>query len=276
MLIVKPIFHKLLIVMIMITFVPFCGGAPNGSDAKALESLWQQHLEKTSNHQRMVDICSRFSNRFSGSEFIPIVKTLAGWHYLKQQKWQKARNLFSNLLGSDDGDTLTKAAQRMSRRWLTRIKHQELRSALNRYYGEHIRFPEKLHQLKGIPEFNENLLSDAFNKPWEYKPKKIEFLGDSKPQDYILRSQILENSSSLDKFLNVPYGEGIKLKAPELVDNSANGRKVFTFHISQNVSPVLTPGNSYKGTTYVYSNYNLIILSNGDFWDIIKINHNDE
>jgi len=262
------------ILVFVTSFVPTVDASGVGrSEADALMNLWQKHVQNTSAHKEMINECLRFRNRYRRSGLTPFVETLAGWHYFKQNDWEKGRELFSNLTVNNSG-TLAKAAQRMSNRWLTRLKHKQVISALNRYYAQYIQFPEKLSQLKELDNFDTSLLKDNFGKAWVYKPKNVEFLESSAPQDYLLYSAVLEKTTSLTKFLDVSYGKDMALKAAEKVDNSNSGQQVLRFETSQDVSPVLTPGNRYKNTTYVKEVSNFVLLSNGDFWDIIEIKQN--
>ncbi len=255
-----------------VAFAPTSYGSEDAS-LRALKSVWQRHSQETSDHQRIINVCLRFKDVFPESAFIPLVETLAGWHYLQQGKWGDARQMYENRLADENPDLLAKSARQMARRWLTRPRHKELRSGLNSYYEEHIQFPEKLSLLKSLSGFDEEILTDAFDQPWRYEPQSIALFATGTPQNYALSSPVLEETSSLDEFLNAVYGGDRVLKAAERLDSSGNARDVLKFRTSEGDSPIMTPGGNHRNTEYVRRVRGLVILStgNGDFWDIMEI-----
>jgi hypothetical protein len=241
---------------------------------RALWSLWTLHQRETTNgnHQAVIAACEQWTRAQANNPFLPVCRGLAGWHLLKAGATGDAVKVFTTLAQPGPEGGVSGAARTVALRWLTRTDREQVGVALRDFYVHNVRYPDSIDELqkaKGTPAFAS---TDRWGKPWRYKLAKFKRLAKMRDQRYELESATLAGSSDLRQALAAPYAGSIALVPVEVTKGGNDGRPavVFESHGQASKKAVLTEGTDYEGVTLVYAGVTLIVLSDGDYWQVLQ------
>ena len=239
---------------------------------RALGTLWTLHQRETTNgnHQAVIAACAEWERAQAGNPFLPVSRGLAGWHMLKLGATGDASRTFATLAQPAAEGGVPGAARTMAWRWLTRLDREQVRAALREFYIHNVRYPdaiEELQKAKGGPLVR---VTDRWGKPWRYRLAKFKRLQKMRDQRYDLESAMLVGCSDVNQALAAPYAGGIGL-VPLEIAKGGDGKPAVVFQAGgqANKKAVLTEGTDYEGISLVYVGASLIILSDGDAWQVL-------
>jgi len=258
------------------TFLLLAGSPAVAQDEAALLQLWTSVWAHPSNHIAAVEACETFIAAHPQDSFLVVARSVSAWHHLRAGQTNQAAGALRQLQSSSRAP-LTQAADRMARRWLTRIDHQAVCNALQIYYMEHIAYPAALDALASDPATHDVKRVDAFDEPWRYKTTEFKILRRIKNQRYELTSRRVGSSSDLPTSLASPYGYDFELRAVKKISNVAD-RPMIRFELTPEgddstprsldiVAGERSPVE--RAVHFVYAGKRVLILSNGDYWAVL-------
>ncbi len=152
---------------------------------------WSAHARDPAGHRAVIDACQGVMDRAATlGDFLPVIKTLAAWHLLADGNRADAVRIFESALAADKGaPPLTRYADTMARRWLTRLEHSQAEKALQAYYADHVEYPDSLSQLAALAKDKQPPKTDRFGDPWVYEPAPFSKLRNAPNQRYKLFSK---------------------------------------------------------------------------------------
>ncbi len=240
-------------------------------EEQILQQLWQRHQSVTTEHARFAETCARLEARYPDYVFLPIVRGVAAWHHLQDGSIDESVNLWLRIKRDASRDPIGRAAQRMSRTWLTRIDREQVRKALRKAYTEKVRYPETLAPLRAMDAATRPPLEDRWGDPWLYEWASFRFLNVRQGQHYRLESTNIRTTSDITKALKIDYGEGLTLRPERLIDSTGDRQTLeFKTITTPAESVTLTEGASYRGQSFVYIGVRIVILADGDHWEILS------
>jgi type II secretory pathway pseudopilin PulG len=108
------------------------------------------------------------------------------------EKWAK----------SAGSDSVTTTLRELAKYWQARLAMREIDRALHKYYGENIRFPDRLDEVKSaIPESVKN---DPWGEAWSYKPTTSKVFSKLAKQRYELGPARFPNLSTIKEAVSAP------------------------------------------------------------------------
>lgn len=160
---------------------------------EAFLKVWQAHTRAPQNHDAIIAACQRVMDKTATlGDLLPVVKTLAAWHLLASGRQSDAVRVFESALTTDKATRpLTRYADAMARRWLTRIEMRGLERALADYYRDNVEFPENLTPIYAMPTGKTLARQDRFGDAWVYAIKPFGKLSGAKRQRYTIHSKNL-------------------------------------------------------------------------------------
>ena len=184
--------HYLLLPGLFLFCIALCAATPQED---AFMRAWSAHARDPAAHRAVIDACQSVMDRASTlGEFLPVVKTLAAWHLLADGHQSDAVRIFESSLSADKGaPSLTRYADTMARRWLTRLDHLRAEKALKAYYADHVEYPSSLSQLAILTKDKQPPITDRFGDPWVYQPEAFSKLRNAANQRYKLYSKTVGN-----------------------------------------------------------------------------------
>ncbi len=191
---------SLLTWLILAPALPLLAATPQET---AFLTVWSTHTRNTDDHKAVIAACQQVMDRPATlGDFLPVVKTLAGWHLLADNKNTDAIRLFESALVSDkNAPPITQWADTMARRWLTRLDYLKVERALKQYYATNVAFPPSLTPLyANNPAPPKN---DRFGDAWSYQLEAMSRLTGLANQRYSLASRTLGRTGS--KLASLPF-----------------------------------------------------------------------
>ncbi len=246
---------------------------PRATEAEenVLRQLWQRHQTNTTEHAHITEICARIEARYPDFAFLPIVRSIAAWHYLQEGRIDESANLWLRIENDASRDPMGRAALRMARTWLTRIDREHVRKALRKVYSENVRYPRNLEPLREMDARQQPPLADRWGDPWRYEWTQFRFLNVSEGQHYRLESTNIRTTSDLHEALNIGYGDGLTLRPVRLLGFASDRQTLeFTTTTTPAESVTLAQGASYQGQSLVYVGSQIVILADTDHWGIFS------
>lgn len=216
----------------------------------------------------MIQAAHSMAGQFPDSALVSVAQSLGAWHALAAGQNPQAVLLLSPLL-AERNEPIGMAARTLAQRWLTRLDREQVCVALRGYYRDHVEFPVALDVFDQLAVTNRPPLLDRFGRAWKYELAAMPRLTGVRAQRYRLQSHALGDDSELAAALRRPYGGGLVLwrpvrfiaaptpDAPASVVFEKNGTKV-----------MLAEGTQQAGVTLVYSREDLIIITDGDYWQL--------
>jgi len=255
--------------------VPVCLAQLRAPDERAVWELWKNHVEDPSRHATLAAASRKAAESAASDPLSNFARGLEAWHLLKQEKHAEARRLLETILKSrpDSLPAFSEASAAMARTWLTRLDREQVKTALKRYYADHIEYPPSLAALeKAAPGINWPR-TDRWNRPWDYRLVALLTLPDMKGQKYQLASTRLGGDSELDKALEREYASGVRLEPAAIVSGTA-GRETVRFKPAgddaDSRSPILlSPGGESDGIMFAYMGSHILILTDGNHWNVM-------
>ncbi len=235
---------------------------------RMLRELWQQHQTNVTAHALITDMCARIEAQHPRCFFMPVVRSLAAWHYLQDGNIVDARRLLLKLESDVSDDSVKRAGRRMARTWLTRLDREEIRQTLLEFYATNVKYPETLDLLRAQNADRRPLLKDRWNDPWIYEWTQFRFLALKPGQRYRLESRNISNTSDLREALSLAYGAGFDLEPRRITGGGDRAVVEFTYAAAPDEPVLLSPGASYRGQFLVYIGDEILILANADHWGI--------
>ncbi len=176
---------------------------------EAFLKVWGVHTRNPLDHKAVIEACQSVMDKSSTlGDLLPTVKTLAAWHLLADGKQADAVRIFESALTTDKAARpVTRYADAMARRWLTRIDMATVERALANHYRESVEFPENLAPILNLPPGQAPPKSDRFGDAWVYAIKPFSKLSGTQRQRYSLHSKNLgAKASALALFPFNSYG----------------------------------------------------------------------
>lgn len=172
----------------------FCAPAATPQEEAFLKA-WGAHARTPNDHKAVIEACQSVMDKSSTlGEFLPAVKTLAAWHLLAGGMKADAVRIFESAVTEDKaGRPITRFADTMARRWLTRIDHALVEVALKTYYVENVEYPSSLAPLLNLPAGKAPPKNDRFGDPWVYKIEPFSRLSGLANQRFSLFSKSMGN-----------------------------------------------------------------------------------
>jgi hypothetical protein len=240
------------------------GAAP---DERTLWKLWVRHTNNVADHAGLVAACREFVAQSPQDPLGAVARGLEGWHLLQDGKQADATRVFEALATAPPlPDPLAAAGADMAKTWLTRLDREAMRAALKQYYRQKIEFPARLDALRALKGLPVPPFSDRWGQAWGYRLESA--IKGMAGQQYVLESTRLGNGSDLGKALALPYAAGIRLSPSRLIA-AGEGEPVVEFAVPSNKPVVLSVGGTAEGVTAAFIGPNLIILSDGDHWQVL-------
>ena len=246
--------------------LPWSGWAQE--DVSALARLWQQHVRAPSDHAAIVHSAQQMAAQYPNSTLLGVARGLAAWHALASAQTNTAILLLTPLL-TEQTDPVSIEARNIAQHWLTRMDRERVRTALQNYYRDHVEFPSSLSALNKLAITNRPPLADRFGQAWKYELKSLKRLIMARAQDYRLLSYTLGDDSDLAAVLRRPYGGGLVLWKPVRFIPAANADTTSTVTFEKDGAKIiLTEGARQAGVTLVYAREGMIIITDGDYWQL--------
>lgn len=182
--------NYLLLPGLFLLCLELCAATPQ---EEAFMRAWSAHARDTAAHRAVIDTCQSVMDRASTlGEFLPVVKTLAAWHLLADGHQADAVRIFESALSTDKGaPPLTRYADTMARRWLTRLDHLKVEKALATYHADNVEYPGALSQLTALVKYKQPPNTDRFGDPWVYQTEAFSKLRNTANQRYKLYSKTI-------------------------------------------------------------------------------------
>jgi hypothetical protein len=246
------------------------GAAGSHAGERELWALWSQHLAATNAaaHVVVAESARRYEAALPADAFLPVVRSLAAWHWLQAGRTEDARAaLEAALAPTHTAGPLGEAAAGMAQRWLTRLDRDRVREALRVHYAAKVRFPERLDELRGpaAPP-----LADRWGKPWVYRLTRFEKVRGLAAQRYILESGTLGAASDLAAALREPYAGRLRLTAERVL--TADGRLAVQFR-TLDAPPrdvTLTEGTAAGSVRLARVGESLLVLCDEEAWLVLR------
>ena len=243
------------------------------SAERPLWTLWALHQKEATNgdHQAVVAACDAFDREHAGSPLCPVSRGLAAWHLLRAGATGEAVRVFDGLDRPAGTNALGLAGQAMALRWLTRLDREQVRVALRAFYNQNIRYPDSLAELQSLKAKAAGVpLADRWKKPWRYSLVKLKHLQKLRNQQYELESTMLAQDSDLTRAVAAPYAARIGLH-PAQMSKGGDGRPAIMFETTGKTAKqvMLVEGTDYEGISLVYIGETMIVLSDGDCWQVL-------
>ena len=120
----------------------------------AFLSVWTVHSQSPDNHAAVIAACQRVMDTSATlGEFLPVVKTLAGWHLLAAGKEADAVRVLESVLTADKKPApMARYADIMARRWLSRLDIRKVDAALKSHYADNVEYPVSLAPILSLPK----------------------------------------------------------------------------------------------------------------------------
>ncbi|TAN37098.1 MAG: hypothetical protein EPN23_06715 [Verrucomicrobia bacterium] len=238
------------------------------TDVRAVVRLWQQHLRTPADHAAIIQAAQQVASQFPDSAMLGVAQNLGGWHALVAGQTNDAIRLLAPLL-TERTEPIGMEAHTMAQRWLTRLDRERVCSALKNYYRDHVEFPASLDALNALPVTNRPPLMDRFGRAWKYELTALKRLTTMRGQNYRLQSYALGDDSELAAALRRPYGGGLVFWKPlRFLPAASAGAPSNVAFEKGGTKIILAEGSRQMGVTLVYSREDLIIITDGDYWQL--------
>ncbi|MBO7655701.1 MAG: hypothetical protein J6U40_12340 [Kiritimatiellae bacterium] len=171
----------------------------------AFMSVWTVHAQSPENQAAVIAACQRVMDTSATlGEYLPVVKTLAGWHLLAAGKEADAVRVLESVLTTEKKPTpIVRYADVMARRWLSRLDIRKVDGSLKTYYAEHVEYPASLAPILSLPPPATPAKADRFGDAWLYRLTGFSRLTDLKAQRYVLYSKTL--GANLSRLKDLPF-----------------------------------------------------------------------
>ena len=244
---------------------------------QALWSLWEQHLENPANHAAHVEACRLYAAEHAASPLVSVAHTLAAWHLLHLGHENTARQLLEPYAEARD-DAIRRGARLQARSWLTRLDREEVKRALQRYYRQEVRFPERLRDIAAHPRLASAPAFppvDRWGRPWDYATLAPASMPQAVGQRYRLESTTLGALSDLDRALREPYAGGLRLQ-PVRVVGAGSAEPLVQFDRRTDAGTAdeglaLTLGRELEGFYLAHVGRSLILVGDREHWRLFRI-----
>ena len=241
--------------------------SPAQTDVRALAHLWQQHTRTPTDHAGIIQAAQQMVSQYPDSAMLGVARGLAAWHALVAGQTNNAILLLNPLL-VERADPISTEARTFAQRWLTRLDRERVRIALKDFYRNHVEFPATLEPLNTLPVTNRPPATDRFGRPWKYELTILKRMVDVRAQSYRLQSYILGDDSDLASMLRRPYGGSLLLWKPTRFIAGATGQPPNVVFDKAGEKIILAEGAKQAGATLVYSREDMIIITDGDYWQL--------
>ncbi|MBI2441576.1 MAG: hypothetical protein HYV35_09410 [Lentisphaerae bacterium] len=239
------------------------------AEEQALWALWAAATNIPAQHEAGARACQQFQQTFPTNQLLSASQGLAAWHYLRLGKTNEALALL-NAAASAAGTPVAQAGIEMSRRWLTRLDREKVRSALADYYRHNLEYPVNLQPLKKTSPNSAVPLTDRWGAPWQYELTAFKVIKGARGQRYRLESKQLRESSDLAQALAEPYAGRIQLQNLSISTMGSGVRNVaFQLLGDKPEKVLLSEGGQAAGITLAYLGAQIIIFSDGDHWLVL-------
>jgi len=192
---------------------------------EAFIKVWRIHAKDPTKHDAVIAACQSVMDKASTlGEFLPVVRTLAGWHLMASGRQQDAVPLFESALTADKAaPAIARNADTLARRWLTRIDCLAVEKALRAYYATHVEFPGSLSSVLTQP--NPPPKADRFGDAWAYAPESF--------------SKLKQTSAKYQRFSLYSRSLGKALTPLKQLPFTAYGKKQATITARRGGNPVI-------------------------------------
>lgn len=171
----------------------------------AFMRVWNLHRQAGTNHAAMAAACREAATQTSARDttpllgsFLPVVRSIEGWHLLQDGRTAEAQTAFESALdrGAGGADTCAQAADTLARRWLSRLDREQVVTALQAYYREQVSYPDDLAVFNGWSPERRPPLRDRKGDPWHYQPARFRRLKTDDGQRYLLTIRSIGRATS--------------------------------------------------------------------------------
>lgn len=259
----------LLLLLIVVAGTPSFGASD--AEEKALLSLWSLQINTPAQHAALLKACQQVLQASPTNQLLPVSQGLAAWHSLHLGRTNEALALLKALAAAPTTSPTALAGVELSRRWLTRLDREAVRNALASYYARTLEYPANLPLLKNTPGGAETPLTDRWGAPWQYELAAFKIIKGTAGQRYRLQSKRLLEFSDLGLALARNYAGRISLK-PISIATSSSGAQNVVFQGPGNPPEkiILSEGSQTGGITLSYIGAQILILSDGDHWLVLR------
>ncbi len=247
-----------------------CAATPQ---EEAFLKTWSAHARTPNDHAAVLKACQSVMDKSSTlGEFLPVVKTLAAWHLLAGGMQQDAVRIFESAVTRDRAARpVTRYADIMARRWLTRIDHARVEKAIKAYYIDHVEYPSSLAPLLNLPDGKAPPNNDRFGDPWIFKIETFSRLPGVANQRYSLYSKSMGNK--LSSFKVMPADSYDSKKSATIIGRKSASPVSVEFEITSEsgaLRGVATESGLINGLRFLKldsdSRFALMIDGDCDFW----------
>ncbi|MBI2438902.1 MAG: hypothetical protein HYV36_08855 [Lentisphaerae bacterium] len=231
--------------------------------------LWSAQTNTPAQHEAILRACQQLQLSSPTNPLLSVSQGLAAWHSLRLGKTNEALTLL-NALAAATGAPIALSGAEMARRWLTRLDGEKIQAALADYYRHNLEYPINLQPLKKTATNSSVPLTDRWGAPWQYELTTFKVIKGARGQRYRLESKTLLEFSDLNKALAAPYAGRIRLQ-PSSVSTTASGAQNVAFQLlgDKPEKILLSEGGQAAGVTLAYIGSQILILSDGDHWQVL-------
>ena len=239
----------------------------------AFLSVWTVHSQSPDNHAAVIAACQRVMDTSATlGEFLPVVKTLAGWHLLASGKEADAIRVLESVLTTDKKPApMARYADIMARRWLSRLDIRKVDAALKSHYAAHVEYPSSLAPILSLPKPATPAKTDRFGDGWIYRLSGFSRLTDLKAQRYVLYSKTL--GTSLSRLSDLPFTAYSPQKSVTFLSRKMTTPltiEIETVVNGEKQKGVATEGNLCNGVRFLKlaSDFQFVLFADSecDFW----------
>ena len=253
-------------IAVFLAFTLACQGQSAKPDEKGLWKVWCAGTNSAFESSEILEACKEFKTSAPKDPLVVVVSGIEAWHYLKKGNTRAAIALFNSMLiDKKPATTIQKAGDKMARSWLTRLDRDQVALALKKVYVRDIEFPSSLEALKTLKNTPLPPLTDRWGKPWDYRLESA--IKGMAAHRYVLASSVLGSHSILEQALKPSYADGLQMRPVRLV---ANITDAVEFRTSEGQSVIRQLGRELGGGDLVYLGANIIVLSDGNHWNVLS------
>lgn len=239
--------------------------------------LWQLHMKNPLDHAAALNACEAFMKADPSDPFAAVAQTIAAWHFLKSGRTDEARAALTPCLKASS-DPVHMGARELARAWLTRLDIEAVKSSLQAYYRNEVRYPESISALAVHPRIPDSMrppLTDRWGNAWSYKLEDFRAITLPRGQRYRLESPKLKGTSGIEAALEVPYADLIRVQ-PVKALRSADGRPMVQFSgmkvgADSNTVSIIQEGSSAEGIFLAHVGPKLILVCDDLHWRVLPI-----
>jgi hypothetical protein len=248
--------------------VLFVSAGARGADPAreaALARLWRACDASSNNHAAAHALCAAFEREAPGDPLAVVARGRGAWHLLKAGRPADGGRALETLLSTSG--SVSRAADTMARRWLTRLDREAVAAALKTAYLDQIAYPPTLGVFDAWPESRRPPKSDRWDSPWEYRLGAFKHIDDTMGQRYSLESPALQGDSSLEKALARPYGTNAAPVIDRVMATTVGGGRALAVRLPGSSAPVVIQEGTAAGPYMLsYLGDRLAVFSDGDYW----------